>query len=580
MENNSDSRTQANQNYLKIQPDNNDPRGTSFTLVPLSVSAGESENSFQDEWHFKIEETPDVFIVTNFHNQIICQLPNNASNKKNLVSLLTNFANLKQSALSESFKLNSDIKKSTGGLQKRFEKLEYYLQTKDEDLVFQSVRRLISKISSDLVSFLDMPELILSSSLFKEIKTCQFLVHEKGTTQVIGYGFSRDKGKFSDIKNVKDFNKLFSYFKKSKNKVFDIQSLPNQSNQSIDTLGTFMASPIELNSHNVILVLSRESFLPPLEKEVAGFQFLSSSIAPFLDAFMTKEKKENTLLYKFIVLKNLGFGIAIYDNEESLIYSNDYRKAHPYEDEYDSIELKEGTKLFIYHDKNQDLITDFNHHERINLLGNLLNTLSHELSNPLFGMRLTSDLLLTEDFDEDAKDTLGDISTNLLRSQKILENFSQLYSDQITEVNLIDLIQETLKLAKSEMRHIKRKFIFDPKIFPVIKSNPTWISQILFNLIINSSQAMADQPPLEGFKLNIALNENSKEFEIKITDNGPGIPEDIKDKIFEPFFTTKETGTGLGLIICRNLAKRMGGNLDINHDKVDGAEFILTLKKS
>lgn len=585
MENNSDTRSQKNQNYLKIDPESINKSGSTLKLIPsypsndhLAFNSVQSTDQ-EDDWLYRVEQNNTQINIYDFQNELVCSLPNNEENRSNLNDFLTSYTKLKQSTVSESIKLNSDIKKTVGSLQKRYEKLEYYLQGKDQDHVFQSIRRLISKISHDLVSFIDLPEIILNSPLFKEIRTCQFLIHEKGTTQVIGFLSSRDKGKYTEIKKVKDFNKLFTHIKKSKNKVFDVSSIPKTSNSTIDTLGTFMGSSIELKSHNVILILSRESFLPPLEKEVYGFNFLTKSIQPFLDAFMAKEKKENTLFYKFIILKNLGFGIEIKDEEDTIIYSNDYRKAHPYQDEFDLLELTKAHRLFVYHDKNQDLITDFSHHERINLLGNLLNTLSHELSNPLFGMKLTSDLLLMEELNEDEKDTLQDVSNNLTRSQKILENFSQLYSDQITEVNLIELIQESLKLAKSEMRHIKRKFHFDPKIYPIIKSNPTWISQILFNLIINSSQAMSHQPPLEGFKLDINLIENNDQFQIIVSDNGPGIPLDIKQKIFEPFFTTKETGTGLGLIICSNLAKRMGGSLQLSEDYENGAQFILTLRK-
>lgn len=569
MENNSNTGIEKSKNYLKAIIKG---AGPEVDLVPSPQSQYETN----DDWIYQVVETSEHLEVFDFQNDQICKLPNTPANKNNLNSVLRKFTELKNHALYKSLKINNDIRKSNLVLQRRYEKLEHYLQSKDNNLFFQTIRKLIQRISQDLVSFSDLPVLTLNSPLFRDMKTCQFLVHEKGTKKIYSYLKSRDRGSTQDTKSVKDFNRLFSHLKKSKNKVFDAANIGGE---LIDTIGTFLASSLELKSHNIVMILSRESFLPPIEKEISGFIFLSKSISPFLNAFMTKEKKENTLLYKYIAIKNIEFGISIFDESDSLIYSNDYRKAHPYEESSKSIELSNENKLSLYFDKNQENLTDFNHSERINLLGNLLNTLSHELSNPLFGMKLASDILLMEDLDEDGKETLRDISTNIIRSQKILGNFSQLYSDQIAEVNLIELIQETLKLAKSEMRHIRRKFHFDPKIFPVIKSNPTWISQILFNLIINASQAMNHQPPLEGFALNIDLKETGSFFQVIISDNGPGVPEDLKQKIFEPFFTTKDTGTGLGLIICKNLAKRLGGSLTLDEKHNPGARFILELKK-
>jgi signal transduction histidine kinase len=68
-------------------------------------------------------------------------------------------------------------------------------------------------------------------------------------------------------------------------------------------------------------------------------------------------------------------------------------------------------------------------------------------------------------------------------------------------------------------------------------------------------------------------------IEITVSDNGPGIPDDIKDKIFQPFFTTKPTGqgTGLGLSLAYDIVKAHGGELEIISERGKGAKFIITL---
>jgi signal transduction histidine kinase len=64
---------------------------------------------------------------------------------------------------------------------------------------------------------------------------------------------------------------------------------------------------------------------------------------------------------------------------------------------------------------------------------------------------------------------------------------------------------------------------------------------------------------------------------IRVSDNGPGIPESIQDKVFQPFFSTKEEGTGLGLSIATRIIQDHGGRLDLESKKNEGATFIISL---
>ena len=64
---------------------------------------------------------------------------------------------------------------------------------------------------------------------------------------------------------------------------------------------------------------------------------------------------------------------------------------------------------------------------------------------------------------------------------------------------------------------------------------------------------------------------------IRLSDNGPGIPESIQDKVLQPFFTTKDEGTGLGLSIATRIIEEHGGWLDLTSEEGRGATFIITL---
>src|SRR5690606_12919315 len=99
--------------------------------------------------------------------------------------------------------------------------------------------------------------------------------------------------------------------------------------------------------------------------------------------------------------------------------------------------------------------TDLFHHERLSLLGELLNTLRHELSNPLFGLQLSSQIL-KEDLAEDTENLefIEEISKNINRSQEIIKNFSELFLEKNLTKNIVlkDIIEEVITLTKSETR--------------------------------------------------------------------------------------------------------------------------------
>lgn len=107
------------------------------------------------------------------------------------------------------------------------------------------------------------------------------------------------------------------------------------------------------------------------------------------------------------------------------------------------------------------------------------------------------------------------------------------------------------------------------------------LQQVLLNLLINARSAVLECPTPRN--IDIHANADGDTIQLRIADNGPGIPEELREKIFEPFFTTKAQcngqGSGLGLAICREIITSMSGHIEVQSPPGGGAEFIITLPR-
>jgi signal transduction histidine kinase len=126
------------------------------------------------------------------------------------------------------------------------------------------------------------------------------------------------------------------------------------------------------------------------------------------------------------------------------------------------------------------------------------------------------------------------------------------------------------------------------KNLPKINVVPQDIGRVLLNLINNAFFAVSEKAKknLENYKPEVIVKTEPFPLDgglrgvlIRVSDNGPGIPDEIKDKIFQPFFTTKPTGqgTGLGLSLSYDIIKAHGGKLKVETETGLGTEFIITL---
>ncbi|MDH3652574.1 MAG: HAMP domain-containing histidine kinase, partial [Saprospiraceae bacterium] len=123
---------------------------------------------------------------------------------------------------------------------------------------------------------------------------------------------------------------------------------------------------------------------------------------------------------------------------------------------------------------------------------------------------------------------------------------------------------------------------FDPSL-PKVDLVPQDIGRVMLNLITNAFYAVNEKSNQEKNsytpKVVVGTKHENGTVEVVVTDNGPGIPDEIKDKIFQPFFTTKPTGsgTGLGLSISYDIIKVHGGEISVDKPTGGGTEFTIRL---
>ena len=424
------------------------------------------------------------------------------------------------------------------------------------------------KDDTDLHSFVQK---LFKLRELKHFSKIHLLVHEKGERESSNFEYTKstiNSTKFS----VEIFTNLFNSIKKSKDRSFGEISLKGT---PFDIMGTFLAHEFSFRFHSVILIIGRDDFLPQQKEDKFFLKFLAPILKNYIEPLVenTKEAEQIKMFKK--VLESSVYSFRFYKDKACIFSNTSEFKNKPIKINIDS------SSHFLIDIDNSSLLdqADIFHQERVTLLGDLFNTLKHELSNPLFGLQLSSELLLLEDLNEDQHEFVKEINLSIKRSQDIIENFKDLYDDNLEfkDLNVIEILNEVFTLTKSKSRNLKRLIHIDNEQLNesqiIINSNSTWLAQIFFNLIVNAAEACQE---LSSPQLEISFRLKKNSLHISFTDNGPGINEELIRDIFTPFYTTKDKGTGLGLAICKNLAKKLGGQLNYLQTS-KGASFDLVL---
>ncbi|MBW2412179.1 MAG: HAMP domain-containing protein [Deltaproteobacteria bacterium] len=218
--------------------------------------------------------------------------------------------------------------------------------------------------------------------------------------------------------------------------------------------------------------------------------------------------------------------------------------------------------------------------EKMAAFGQLGAGIAHEIKNPLAGiLGLTQLSMRKMDEENPIYKNLTIIEKETNRCTAIIKNllkFARQEKVSFEPVQINSVAEDAMAIVEHQLEMHKVKLTHDlaPDL-PLISGNANQIQQVLINLMINAQQAMDGS----GKVSIITSNGNSRKVEIRVKDDGPGIPEDIQAKIFEPFFTTKEVGkgTGLGLSVSYGIIKEHRGEIRVTSALGEGTEFKISL---
>ncbi|WP_423141133.1 PAS domain S-box protein [Parablastomonas sp. CN1-191] len=249
--------------------------------------------------------------------------------------------------------------------------------------------------------------------------------------------------------------------------------------------------------------------------------------------------------------------------------------------------IQDLTERRGFEDKVEELQAELIHVARLSALGMLASTLAHELNQPLTAIANYAEAvtaMLGKPVAGDSglvAEAIGEISAQSLRAGRIVRRLRDFVahgelSKAVEDLPAVIAEASSLALVGTSESVVRTIYRFDPDATPVLIDR-IQIQQVLFNLMRNAVEAMADSP-LRELTVETALIAPDT-VEVAVTDTGCGIDPLVQARLFDAFNTTKASGLGLGLSICRTIVEAHGGSIAAEPGDRGGTRFSLTLVK-
>ncbi len=251
------------------------------------------------------------------------------------------------------------------------------------------------------------------------------------------------------------------------------------------------------------------------------------------------------------------------------LINRDFTVRYPTADnvELDSMYKDMNSIVATFRDSLQDIEYRQHYQERLQRI------VTHELRNSIAPLIVLSDDMLTSPqkyTPERIRQGMKVVHRQCVSVKHFLDDFHQLTHLPLPAKRDID-IKELFGQLQVLLAHPSLHFSWGHGF--ALNADPDQLTLALTNLIKNAREATAGMPDAH---IEVKASESNGKPYISITDNGPGIPEELAEKIFFPFFSTKADGSGVGLCLSRQIMKQHGGNLTLHSYPGKGVTFMLT----
>lgn len=230
---------------------------------------------------------------------------------------------------------------------------------------------------------------------------------------------------------------------------------------------------------------------------------------------------------------------------------------------------------------------DLAHMGRLSTMGEMASGIAHELNQPLAAI-VTNSQACIRMLDSGMKDTAkledvleriagqADRAANIIRQ---LRRFVRKDEPESVQVQINDLIDGVIVLFEPEARKAGVKIRLEPgDNLPQVSAQHIQIEQVILNLCRNAIESMAENSPEHPKVLSISTQVvKDQKLRVSVSDTGPGLVDDVRDRLFDPFVTTKEAGMGLGLSISAAIIEAHRGRLDVDASPDEGVTFFFDL---
>ncbi|MDP2247370.1 MAG: ATP-binding protein, partial [Nitrosomonadales bacterium] len=213
---------------------------------------------------------------------------------------------------------------------------------------------------------------------------------------------------------------------------------------------------------------------------------------------------------------------------------------------------------------------------KLAVVGEMAAAMSHEVRTPLGILRSSAQVLLREpSLTQEGREVCGFIISETERLNKLVSTLIESARPRLPEfspTNLSELTQQAVAMLRTQADKKSIGLACETEPDVMTACDQEQIMQVLLNLLLNAIQILD-----EGGMIQVSVKQLAEQVELKVADNGPGIPAELRSQVFDPFFTKRAGGIGLGLAVVRQIVNAHHGEISVGESAMHGAEFRVLL---